>query len=257
MVILWVCIFAAAVVASMMGQGGGVLYTPIQVWLGVEFHQAAATSLLLMVVMSLSAAAVYRKAGRIDWPLAMTLESTTTTGAFLGGFFSAWVSATSLSILLSVLLSVATLQMIRPVRAHTPTVGRFAWKRAVDGREYSINLALAMPLSFGIGVASGLIGIGGGVLKVPAMVLILGVPMKVAVGSSSLMVGVTAAAGLIGHLLRGHLNWEPAAILAVAVFAGGQLGSRLSLHLNTSRLRTVFGSFLLLVAAGTLVNTFL
>jgi uncharacterized membrane protein YfcA len=258
MVLLWVCVFAAAIVASMMGQGGGVLYAPIQVWLGIEFHQAAATSLFLMVVMSLSAAPVYRKAGRIDWPLALTLESTTTVGAFLGGVLSAWISTTALSILLSTLLFVGASQMVRPVypHDHASTAGRFAWKRFSDGRDYSINLAVAIPLSFGIGIASGLIGIGGGVLKVPAMVLILGVPMKVAVGSSSLMVGVTAAAGLIGHLLHGHLDWRLSVILAFAVFVGGQIGSRLSLRLNTSRLRRVFGGFLLLVAAGTLIKTF-
>lgn len=257
MVILWIGVFAAAVIASMMGQGGGVFYTPIQVWLGTEFHRAAATSLFLMAVMSLSAAGVYRKAGKIDWPLAMTLESSTTTGAFLGGFFSAWISETALSLLLSAILFVAGSQMLRPVhsRRHAVVAGRFSWKREVDGRDYSINLALGIPLSFVIGMASGLAGIGGGVLKVPAMVLILGVPMRIAVGSSSLMVGITAIAGLLGHLLHGHVDWTTALVLAAAVFAGGQIGSRLSLRIDTSHLRRILGVFLLFVAVATLAKT--
>jgi uncharacterized membrane protein YfcA len=255
MIILLAGVFAAAVAASMVGQGGGTLYTPLQVWLGIEFHQAATTSLFLMMVMSLSAAVVYRRAGTIDWPLAITLESTTTVGAFLGGVLSAWLSATVLSILLAALLFVASVQMIRPVRspAH-PAAGRFSWRRFVYDRNYSVNLALAIPLSFGIGAASGLTGIGGGVLKVPAMVLVLGVPMRVAVGSSSLMVGITAAAGFVGHLLHGHWNWRLSLILAGLVFVGAQIGSRLSLRLDTRRLRTALGVLLLLVAASMVVK---
>jgi uncharacterized membrane protein YfcA len=85
--------------------------------------------------------------------------------------------------------------------------------------------------------------------QVPVMVLLLGVPMEVAVGSSAVMVGLTASGGFAGHLLRGHWNWELSLILAVAAFIGGQMGSRVTVGLDRRSLKAGFGWFLIVVAA--------
>jgi uncharacterized membrane protein YfcA len=84
-VILAVAMFAVAVVFSMLGQGGGAIYTPLQVGMGIEFHEAATTSLFLIMVTSAAASLVFYKAKRIDWPLALVLETVTTAGGFTGG----------------------------------------------------------------------------------------------------------------------------------------------------------------------------
>ncbi len=86
------------------------------------------------------------------------------------------------------------------------------------------------------------------------MVLVLGVPMDIAVGSSSLMVGVTASGGFAGHLLHGHWNWRLSLVLAAAVFVGGQIGSRLTVKMDKTKLKVGFGWFLLLVAAAMAVK---
>jgi len=81
------------------------------------------------------------------------------------------------------------------------------------------------------------------------MVLVLAVPMDIAVGSSALMVGVTASGGFAGHLLRGHWSWKLSLVLAAAVFIGGQIGSRLTVKVDTRKLKVGFGWFLLVIAA--------
>ena len=80
------------------------------------------------------------------------------------------------------------------------------------------------------------------------MVLVLGIPMDIAVGSSALMVGVTASGGFAGHLLNEHWDWRISLILAIAVFVGGQIGSRFTIKLDKTRLKKGFGWFLLVIA---------
>jgi uncharacterized membrane protein YfcA len=111
-----------------------------------------------------------------------------------------------------------------------------------------VNLALGLPIALVAGVASGMVGVGGGILKVPVMVLLLGVPLDIAIGSSALMIGLTAAAGFSGHVVSGHWDWRLSLLLAGVVFIGGQIGSRISVRLNRQKLKYGFGWFLLCVA---------
>jgi hypothetical protein len=250
--ILAVVLFIASVGFSILGQGGGVLYTPIQVLLGVDFHTAATTSLFLIMTVSLSSTLVFRKAGKIDWPLAILMEVSTALGGFIGGLSSGRFSGNTLSILLSMVLVAAAFFMIRTFERSRPCTERangfFAWHRRLNGQSYRVNLAVALPVSCAAGLVSGLIGIGGGVLKVPMMVLLLGIPMDIAVGSSAFMIGITASGGFAGHVMAGHWDWRTSLILAVVVFAGGQIGSRISIRLDKNRMKKGFGWFLLGIA---------
>jgi uncharacterized membrane protein YfcA len=251
--VLAVCMFAVAVVFSMLGQGGGALYTPLQVWMGIEFHEAATTSLFLIMATSAAASLVFHKAKRIDWPLAIALETVTTAGGFAGGLGSGWLSGATLSLMFAVVIGAAAVLMIRPMKEREPCAhgrgGFLAWSRTLGEQSYCVNMALALPLSFLAGALSGMVGVGGGLIKVPLMVLLLGVPMDIAVGSSALMVGVTAGGGFAGHLLHGHWSWKLSLVLAAAVFIGGQIGSRLTVKLDKHKLKVGFGWFLLIIAA--------
>lgn len=252
LVILAILMFAVAVVFSILGQGGGVLYTPIQVWSGVDFHVAATTSLFLIMVMSLSASIVFRKAHKIDWPLVLVLESSTAVGGFVGGLWSSQFSGKALSVLFAALIAVAAYFMIRTFDLDRAREKQrrslFSWQRQLGGQTYWVNLAVALPVSFAAGLVSGMVGVGGGILKVPLMVLLFGIPMDIAVGSSALMVGITAAGGFAGHVASGHWDWRASLVLAVAVFAGGQIGSRLSLEIDKKKLKKGFGWFLVVIA---------
>jgi uncharacterized membrane protein YfcA len=246
-------VFGVAVAFSMLGQGGGTLYTPLQVWLGVPFHRAATTSLFLIMVTSLSASIVYRRAHEIDLPMALTLEAATWPGGLVGGLISDWFSGSALSLVFAAVVAAGAVFMIRPPASHRlrPDAPNsfLNWRRHVHGHAYSINLALALPVSFLAGVVSGMAGVGGGLIKVPLMALALGVPIDVAVGSSALMVGVTASGGFAGHVMRGHWDWRASLLLAAAAFIGAQVGSRITLRLDKDRLERGFGWFALTVAA--------
>ena len=242
-----------AIIFAMLGQGGGALYTPIQVLSGIPFHEAATTSLFLIMVVSASSTMVFRKSKRVDVPLVLVLEAITATGAFAGGLTSVRFSGPQLSIGFAAFIVFAALFMIFPVRTDRAG-GRVRsgfpyWKRALGDDRYTVNLAIALPASFAAGLASGLLGVGGGLVKVPLMVLLLGIPMDIAVGSSALMIGVTASTGFAGHVMNGHWDWRMSLALAVAVFVGAQIGARFSLKINKETLKRVFGWFLVAIAA--------
>ena len=255
----YVVMFAIAMVFSAMGVGGGVLYTPVQLLFGIDFHVAAATSLFLIMVTSLSATLVFRKAGAVDWPMALAVESSTTLGAFLGGLFSGDFSGRFLTYLFAGVIVFAAFFMVkhfeRPDRCAGLPSSFFRWRREIGLEVYCINLAVALPISFVSGLVSGLVGVSGGILKVPMMVLMFGVPMNIAVGSSAFMVGLTASGGFAGHLAAGHFDWKIALILIPGIFLGAQIGARKSVKVDKTRLKQFFGYVLLGLAAFLVIRT--
>jgi len=106
-----------------------------------------------------------------------------------------------------------------------------------------------------VGGLSGLIGIGGGILKIPMMVLLFHVPMNVAVGSSAFMVGVTASGGFLGHLKAGRCDWAIALALAPGVFVAGQIGARKSIKVDKKKMKVYFGYFLFALAVLLAIRT--
>ncbi len=204
------------------------------------------------MVASLSATLVFRKAKKVDWSLALVLESVTTIGGFIGGLISGNISGQHLSWFFSALVSFAALFMIHEFKQKPKALPKkkywFHWTRQFNQQHYAVNLLLALPVSFFAGLSSGLIGVGGGILKVPLMVLLLGIPMDIAVGSSALMVGLTAADGFAGHLAAGHWDWKTSLMLGIAVFIGGQIGARKALSIDKKKMKKLFGWFLLMIA---------
>jgi len=255
----YLAMFAIASVFSMLGVGGGVLYTPVQLFFGIEFHTAATTSLFLIMVTSLSATLVFRKAEVVDWPLALVLESSTTLGAFLGGIYSGHFSGRFLIYLFSGVLAIAAFFMIKhfeiPNRCSGEPSGFYRWRRDMGSGVYCVNLALALPIAFVAGVVSGLIGVSGGILKVPMLVLLFGVPMNIAVGSSAFMVGLTASGGFLGHLAAGHFDWKIALLLVPGIFLGGQIGARASVKVDKTNLKCFFGYILAALAVFLVMRT--
>ena len=249
-----------AFVASLMGIGGGTLYTPLQVFFGIGIHEAAATSLFLIFILPLSATRVYRKAGKIDWRMALVLECATVAGGISGGFSSQFIPSQLLAVILAAALALASLSMLHPAGNLHPHLTRgdswYLWHRRCCGEGYVVNLLVALPVSFVAGALSGMVGIGGGVLKVPMMVLLFGVPMDIAIATSGLMVGITAAGGFAGHLAAGHWDWRMSLILAPGVFAGAWFGAHAMLRLNKRMLRKAFGVLMLIVAVALVYKTF-
>jgi len=238
-----------AVVFSMHGQGGGVLYASLLVGLGAPFHDAAALSQFLIVVTSLSASWVFRSANKVDWTVALTLETAALSGGFIGGAASQLFDDRALEAALAVSVFLAGCLMFKDFEARDPPpASRWRWYRNLDGRPYSVNLALGMPAALLIGILSGLTGTAGGFLKVPMFVLLFRMPADIALGSTQFMTSLTALGGLAGHLSHRSFDWSRAFLLGVFVFAGAQLGPRLSFRMSAEGIRKRFGWFLIAVS---------
>ncbi len=252
-------VLAVSVAFSMVGQGGGTLYVPILLALGMGVHDAATTSLFVIVATSISAAIIYRRRRIIDWKLALVIEPPTMALAFAGGLLANSIDATLLKIVFAGVLIIASILMIRPAKekdTNNPN-GWGHWRRKMGDNSYVVRLPGLMPVTAAAGFVAGMIGISGGIFKLPAMVLIGRVPMRIAIGTSSLMVAATALAGLSGHIVGGSFNVVAALPLAAAAFVGGRLGSSLSIRVNAPALRVLFAIILLLTSVWMIVSIFI
>ena len=244
--------FLASIFFAMIGIGGGVFYTPLQIYLlNIPIQSAVANSLFVIIFASLSATSVYRKNQKVDYALGIILEVSTAMGSFAGGYISAFISQKAIIVLLGAVLLAVSYIMIKGwkkdagIKWHVHTL---VIRRKFKGKDYEIPMLVAVPVTFLAGTVAGLAGIAGGTIKVPLMVLLLGIPMDIAVGTSSFMIGITSLSGLIGHLIHGHLMLKLAIPFAIAVVLGGNIGARVAVNLPAGKLKKIFGWALLLIA---------
>jgi hypothetical protein len=210
---------------SLTGIGGGLLITPVlTLALGVPIHQAIATSLCCVIATSSGAAAAFIEDRLTNIRLGMGLELATTLGAVGGSVAAAWLSREALAILFALLLTYAGTSMVR--RTFRPAAPE---PRAEQTYQIK-NIPLGLCGSGAAGMISGLLGVGGGVVKVPLMYLVMGVPFKVATATSNFMIGVTAAASAFIYYARGDVWPLITAPTAVGVFLGARVGVRLMRH---------------------------
>ncbi len=264
--------FGAGVFGSLLGLGGGILIVPLlTVGFGVPFREAVGVSLVCVIVTSSAAAGVYLERHTANLRLGMFLEVFTATGALVGGLVAFILSERVLAGLFAALLAYTAFSMSRgsraPVAPPSPDAavdGAGAARDAgpdssppartladdVAGPGYRPRrLVAGAGGSLGAGVLSALLGVGGGIVKVPLMHLAMGVPLKAAAATSNLMIGVTAAASAVVYLVRGGIDPYVAGPTAVGVFAGALVGSRLAARIDVRILRLLFVGVLSLTAA--------
>ena len=246
-------------VFSMLGMGGGILYLPILLFGGFSIKQAPAISLILVLATSSAALFTFWRDKKIDWKLALVIDPPTDVMAFAGGYFSALVPEAVLKALLAGVLMLAGTLMLREkanaeARRTVNDDGLWYWRRRFEGIDYVVNLPLVLTATALIGILSGMLGITGGIIKLPIMVLLCGVPMDIAVATSTVMVAVTALSGLMGHTLNESISWGFGSILAGAAVVGGLLGSKISLRIGKGVLRKGFGIVVWLIAIRILIQ---
>ncbi|RLB69193.1 MAG: sulfite exporter TauE/SafE family protein [Deltaproteobacteria bacterium] len=236
---------------SMIGMGGGILYVPILLFAGYSMKIAPGISLILIMSTSLAALFHFYKNKKVDWKLALVIDPPTDIMAFVGGYFSALVPENILQGLLAAILLLAGVLMIKKKSesgVYRQPTKPWYWHRHFDEVDYSVNLPLVLTATAAIGILAGMLGITGGIIKLPIMVLLCGVPMDIAVATSTVMVALTAGSGVIGHALHGNVDWHTGLTLALAAIIGGLIGSRISLNTDKSKLKRIFGFIILLIA---------
>lgn len=244
---------------TMTGRGGGNFYVPILIACGAPMHEAATSSQFILLATATAATLLFHKHRTVDWKLALMIDPPTNIMAFIGGYLSAYVKGNTLKLIMAGLLVVAGLMMLTKIRnpkiRPRNTIG--FWYRRFGDEAYTVNLWLALPVAAATGLAAGAVGISGGSFKVPLMVLACGVPMHIAVGTSSLMVAATAAMGLTGHAIQGHFNHYWAIPMACIAVLGGIAGSRFAMKTKPRNLKTVFALTTLAAAIFMVFNVFL
>jgi uncharacterized protein len=257
---------AAGLFGSLLGLGGGILIVPLlTLGFGLPLITAVGVSLVCVIVTSGAAAGVYLERRVANLRLGMTLELFTAIGALTGGLVAFLVPERFLELLFAALLAYVGLTIGRrrdPAPEPEIVTAGGASGRAGDAADAlaSLEARLSAPgyrvrrLGFGVigsvfaGVVSALLGIGGGLVKVPVMHVVMGVPLRVATATSNLMIGITASAGAIVYLLRGGIDPYVAAPTAIGVFLGATLGSRTAHRIDLRVLRGLFVVILLYTA---------
>src|SRR5574337_1298302 len=239
-------LFAGAV-GSLTGIGGGLIVTPVLTLLfGVPIHQAIGASLCCVIATSSGAAANYVEHHLSNIRLGMTLELATTIGAVGGALVAGVLPRQALAILFAALLTYAGGTMAR--RSAKTEVAE------PDGLQpYTIRrLPLGLLGSAVAGIVSGLLGVGGGPIKVPVMYLVMGIPFKVATATSNFMIGVTAAASAFIYYSRGDVRLLITAPTAIGVFVGANLGTHI-MRRTPSRWLVLLFSFIMFYFAAMMI----
>jgi uncharacterized membrane protein YfcA len=247
------------IIASMIGIGGGVLLVPIMILMGIAPHNAIALSVGAVALTSLSAFAEYFKQKMVDLKLALFLAAFSVPGAFLGAYLNSLTSPELLIQLFSGLLFiVAVLLWKRKYLEGKIPMGSLEMERHLTTKEgkkyeYKVPVLLMAPVSVVAGLLAGFFGIGGGVLKVPAMIL-SGIPTHISVATSTSLVTMNSTTALISH---GVLGNELIYLLFIgpALIVGAQIGARLSKRMEGKELQKFFSIILLIFSVALLLKT--
>ncbi|MGQ9584145.1 MAG: sulfite exporter TauE/SafE family protein [Anaerolineae bacterium] len=237
----------AGVLGAILGIGGGLFLVPaLSIFFDIPIRAAIGAS--LMGVLATSAGVAWSATGRqgADVRLALRLELATTGGAVFGGVSAGWMKPAALYFLFA--LIVLFLAGYTAYRAR---------RQVVDGLEERLFQTGYVPrawpaglgASFVAGALSGLLGVGGGFIKVPVMYSVMGVPLGTATATSNFMVGITAAASFFVYFGRGDVYPLLAVPTAVGVFAGALAGARLAPRLRASWIRMALILLLILMGA--------
>jgi uncharacterized membrane protein YfcA len=248
---------AAGLFGSLLGLGGGILIVPLlTIAFGLPLREAVGVSLICVIVTSGASAGVYLERHVANLRLGMTLELFTAIGALVGGLVAFLLSDRALAGLFAFLLVYVAVTMLRRREPATTTdvqpdgrdgpdgpavPARHPFGLPLDGPGYVVrNVGRGVVGSIGAGLVSALLGIGGGLVKVPVMHLVMGVPLRVATATSNLMIGVTASASAVIYLLRGGIDPFVAGPTAIGVFLGATVGSRTAHRIDLRILRILF-----------------
>jgi hypothetical protein len=272
---LW--LFAVSVAASALGgtvgMASGIFIVPILTIFGhIEIHTAIGASIVSVIACSCGGAAPFLKNRLTNVRLAIVLETATTMGALTGVMLAGIVPVSYLYFLFAVILFVSARQMLvrrgDPVLASAPGRDNH-WSAALGldssypdrelGREvlYRVHrVAPGMLFMYIAGLISALLGIGSGVLKIPAMDTAMRLPIKVSSATSNFMIGVTAAASAGAYFMRGNIVTEVAGPVAVGSVLGAFVGARILLIISNERIRLLFVAILLVLGTQMLLTVF-
>lgn len=265
----------ASVLGGMLGMASGIFVVPLLTLFGhQDIHVAIGASIVSVIACSCGGAAPFLRARLTNVRLAVVLETATTLGALCGVLLVGLIPVTALFVLFAVVLLLSARQML--ARRVDPMGGAVAGAVSTSGWGASLGLdssypdqalgrevdyrvqrvPMGMALMYGAGLISALLGIGSGVLKIPAMDTALRLPIKVSSATSNFMIGVTAAASAGAYFLRGDIITAVAGPVALGSVVGAVLGARILMRVPNDKLRVMFVVILVALAVQMLCEAF-
>jgi uncharacterized membrane protein YfcA len=221
---------------GVLGGGGSILTVPVLVYLaGMETKEAIATSLFVVGVTSAAGAVSHALAGRVRRRTGLLFGLAGMAGAYMGGRLAQFVPATALLVGFALMMIATAVAMIRGPRREPKKV------------HHELPVGHVLLDGMVVGLVTGLVGAGGGFLVVPALVLLGGLPMGVAVGTSLLVIAMKSFAGLAGYLAGTHIDWGLASLISAAAVFGSLVGGRLAGRVPHEALRKSFGWFVVVM----------
>ncbi len=252
--------FAAGFLGSLTGLGGGVVIVPLLTLVfGVDIRYAVGASLVSVIATSSGAASAYVKEGFSNIRIGMFLEIATTIGAIVGAYLAGITSANIIAIIFGLVLLFSAAQTFRTRKGQhlTNEPNKLAEKLKLNGsypenggmRSYSMqNIPGGFGVCFTAGTLSGLLGIGGGVVKVLAMDQVMKIPFKVSATTSNFMIGVTAAASAGIYLSRGYIDPGLAMPVMLGVSFGAMIGAKVLTVASSHWLKILFSIIIFIMA---------
>ncbi|OPY34175.1 MAG: hypothetical protein A4E32_00446 [Methanomassiliicoccales archaeon PtaU1.Bin124] len=261
---------AAGLLGSLFGLGGGIIVIPaLTLALGFGVKEAIGASLVGVIASSTGAASRYVHEGYANIKLGMLLETATTAGSIIGAFIAIYLDQFFLLLAFSIILVYSSLHMLvhkeRMIAPDSAEAERelldlsCQYVDPINGMQvcYGVkSIRTGMLASLGAGSLSGLLGIGGGVIKVPVMNTFMCVPMKAATATSNFMIGVTALASAVIYFRYGYIDPVLGALVAVGVIFGAMVGTRTVDKVQGKSLRKLFAVVLIAVAILMILKAF-
>ncbi len=233
---------------GLLGGGGTILAVPVFVYvLGFEAKSAIAHSLIVVGITSLVGSYGHWRAGSVRWRVALVFGLVAMVGAVAGARLALLLSGRVQLTLFAVVMLVASVFMFRGRRPAA----------ADDGGAPAPQRLRLLPIALqaaGVGIVTGLVGVGGGFMIVPALTLLGGLPIYQAVGTSLVIIGFNALAGFGGYLDQVTVDWTLVAVFTMTAIVGALVGTSLGRHVPANALRKGFAVFLVLVAGWILLG---
>lgn len=244
MILAWIGALFVGITLGVLGSGGSILTVPVLTYIvGQEVKVAIAGSLIIVSVISLFSAIPYARQKLVKWRIVIVFGIPGMAGALFGAWLAHFVSDALQMLIFSVLLLMAAYLMYQPTKIKNPELEhkpRSTIKIAADGLL--------------VGSVTGLVGVGGGFLIIPALILLGGLSMRLAVGTSLAIIAIKSFAGFVGYLsvldaLSLTLDWSIIIIFSIIGIIGGLLGHQISGKINQEHLQKGFAIFLVLIGA--------
>lgn len=225
------------VALGLLGGGGSILTVPILTYVvGMDTKVAIASSLFVVAVTSATGAIAHARAGRVRWRTGIIFGTAGMAGAYFGGRLAKYIPGHVLMVLFALMMLATAIAMLRGRRSPTGPV--------------AVELPVLKVILEGIvvGIVTGIVGAGGGFLVVPALVLLGGLGMETAVGTSLVVISMKSFAGFAGHLKHVDIDWKLTLMVTAAAVIGSFGGGALAGKVSPTALRRGFGVFVLVMA---------